>query len=126
MSRNTDLISVKDETVVTAELQQQQSIEDGSSFSMNSNGKLKNGDVIEYFSGNGQKFVATIISRAGKSTGIYKNCFNVKRADANKSFSLDLDRQVERWRLITPEEHRTLITVDNKGDGVSNAKLSEI
>ena len=39
---------------------------------------------------------------------------------------MDLDRKVERWRLITPEEHRTLITVDNKGDGVLNAKLSEI
>ena len=63
LDRNREVISVIDETDdATPELQQQQPIEDGSLFSMNSNGKLKNGDVIEYFSGNGQKFVATIIS----------------------------------------------------------------
>ena len=55
LDRNTGIISVIDEVDSKPEVEQQQSTEDGSSFSMDSNWKLMKCDVMEHFSGNGLK-----------------------------------------------------------------------
>ena len=91
-----------------------------------SNLKLKKGDKIEYVSSNGQtKVMATIVSRAGKSTGGYKNCFNVKNTAGEVQW-INLDRDVESWNLVDHPENEMLLTVDERSSAVINAKKSEI
>ena len=87
---------------------------------------LKKGDRIEYVSNGEQTInVATILSRAGKSTGTYKNSFNVTNDSSGKRW-IDLDRDVVQWKVADSPENETLLTVIDKSDAFINAKKYKI
>ena len=117
---STEVVSVIDDGIEEAGVQQNSSTHPD----VHSNIKLKKGDVIEYRVKNGPKTVATVVGRAGKSTGIYRNCFNVKNDDV--TCSIDLDRQVDEWKVVSRTEQRSLMTLIDSHNAVSNAKASEV
>ena len=48
----------------------------------------------------GEYFTGKIVSRAGKATGKYNNCFNVK-ADSDNTISwMDFNSEFDEWRQI--------------------------
>ena len=67
---------------------------------------LKKGNKVEYWM-NGEKFVGEIISRAGKVSGQYKHRYNIKEED--DTYSIDLQRAVEKWKKIDNDENECLI-----------------
>ena len=120
--RNAKEVSVDDETNLGVGLPQSQRGEaDLREVDTSTNVKPNKGDLIEYFFENGQKNVATITSRAGKSSGICKNSFNVIN-EAGETSYVDLDRQV-RWKVLSSSENRSLIALR---DRISSGKITEI
>lgn len=80
------------------------------------------GKRIEYYDQHGDKNIAKVISRAGKSTGHYKYCYNIKKMDGEMQW-IDLFRGVQRWR---PVEDESEVLVTYTEDIVGQAKLREM
>ena len=66
----------------------------------------KKGDIIQYIPVNEENWrKATILGRAGKSTGIKKYWLNIQHIDDDdKSFSIDWKNGVKDWKSATPDQ----------------------
>ena len=74
-------------------------------------------------SDNGEVISGKIVSRAGKSTGRYKNCFNVERDTDGSIGYLDFGKELTDWEIVPDEEE--LLVLFNSED-VMVAKQKEI
>ena len=71
----------------------------------------------------GEYFTGKIVSRAGKATGKYNNCFNVK-ADSDNTISLmDFNSEFDEWRQIQDSEE---VLVCSSSEEIDSAKKGEI
>ena len=84
--------------------------------------KPKIGQRIECWSGDDSRFLAKIISRAGKATGKYKNCYNIEKDDGTVQW-IDFDSLV-KWNPVS-EENEVLFSAKTN-QAVYNAKIAEI
>ena len=80
------------------------------------------GDRIEFIDKNGEKNVAKVTSRAGKSTGIYKFCFNIEESNGQQKW-IDLYRDVDKWRSL-PNDEEVFVTYNS--DAVESANRKEL
>ena len=83
---------------------------------------LSIGHRIECYSEDGNKFIAKVISRAGKATGAHKHAYNIEQESGDVSW-IDLSKHVEKWRELPDDEE--ILVVNNSGDTLS-AKKAEI
>ena len=71
--------------------------------------KVKVGQRIQgIISETGEFLSGKLISRAGKSTGKFKNCFNIQKDSDGSIDWIDLDRQFDEWNVV-PDEEEMLI-----------------
>ena len=80
------------------------------------------GQRIEFVDLDGQTKIAKVSSRAGKSTGKYKFCYNIETPSGENKW-LDLFRDVQKWKPL-PDENDVLITYEN--NKVTEAKKKEL
>ena len=73
--------------------------------------------------GTGELFSGKIISRAGKSTGKYKNCFNVKSDVDGELKWVNFDNDFSTWK-VTEEDENMLILFSS--DVITEAKEKEV
>ena len=71
----------------------------------------------------GEYFSGTIVSRAGKSTGKNKSCFNVKNDNDGNVNWVNFDEDFETWK-VTSDEEEMLILLNS--DAITEAKGKEI
>ena len=84
---------------------------------------LKNKKIEFKCSNTNETVSGTIINRAGKATGKYSNAYNIRRDDNGECECVDLDRDVDNWRLIDNDEEVLILLNSNE---VYKAKVSEI
>jgi hypothetical protein len=83
---------------------------------------VKIGATIECWPKDGSdKFSAEVVSRAGKATGAYAHCYNIKR-DTGEVEWIDLSKHVDKWCQISENE---VLIAENIGD-LMQAKEREI
>ena len=71
----------------------------------------------------GEYFTGKIVSRAGKATGKYNNCFNVK-ADSDNTISwMDFNSEFDEWRQIQDSEE---VLVCSSSEEIDSATKGEI
>ena len=68
------------------------------------------GKRIEFWTKDGERHVAKVVSRAGKAGGLYGACYNIQR-DTGEIDWIDLARQVEKWRPVQ-EQQEILIAAE--------------
>ena len=81
----------------------------------------KRGQRIEYFDGDGERNIATVMSRAGKAGGIHGHCYNIEKTSGDIEW-IDLSR-VQKWRQV-PDDLEVLLS--STTDDVYKAKVVEI
>lgn len=70
----------------------------------------------------GEAISGTIVSRAGKSTGNYKNCYNIEREDKSIA-SYDVVKDLEDFRVVVDEAEMLVLF---NSESVMNAKQKEV
>ena len=84
----------------------------------------KSGDRLEGFlTESGEKVNITILSRAGKATGKYKSCFNIRNESDNTVGWLDLNRDLYNWQVVKDDEE---VLVACSGEECLEEKRKEI
>ena len=71
----------------------------------------------------GELVSGKIVSRAGKSTGKYKNCFNLESDSDGTTSCINLDQDLSSWKVVSDEEE--MLVLFNSTE-VVNAKEKEI
>jgi hypothetical protein len=86
--------------------------------------KLKVGHRIEGVETESGEYVSgKIVSRAGKSTGKFKNCFNVQKDNDNSVDWYNFDKDFNEWNIV-PDDVEMLVLFNS--DEVWSAKIKEI
>jgi hypothetical protein len=80
------------------------------------------GGRIEYYDQHGNRNIAKVISRAGKATGQYNFCYNIRKTDGNVEW-IDLYRNIQKWRPINDDCEVLFSSVD---DRAYQSKLEEL
>ena len=84
----------------------------------------KVGDRIEgYMVENNEKVNIIILSRAGKATGKYRTCFNIRDESNNTTGWIDVNKDIYNWRIVRDTEE-VMITCSN--DECMKAKRAEM
>ena len=74
--------------------------------------KVKMGDIIEYRDPeSGEVSKVTVMSRAGKSTGLNKHWWNVKDCENEVQMSVNLSRMEDLVKVEEPHVHALVVTV---------------
>ena len=76
-----------------------------------------------YRNGSGQRISGKVISRAGKATGKYSNCYNICKDSDGEVEWIDLSRDVSDWYVIEDDKE---IFILKKCDLVQEAKQLEV
>ena len=70
----------------------------------------------------GDMISGELVSRAGKRTGKFKNCYNIEKDDGSVEW-FDFDRDFESWRIVPNEEEMLVCFASDK---VKEAKDKEL